>query len=176
MKKDYVSKSQVEIQNAELGLTNCSGDWKTIWSTTGITLPTKWSFRRNGTSQCLDVNQPTNWSGVSTFTCDSNNNNQKWESINIGGGYMIRRFGTNQCLNVYNPGNGSGVATYTCEYGDYQKWDFDWNKSLINRAGYLNNGQCLAKWNPQSGNNINMWQCNSSNYTDPNLKWDFYTV
>ena len=162
--------------NAELGLTNCSGNWNTIWTTSGISLPTKWSFRRTGTNQCLDVNQPNNWSSVNTFTCDSNNNNQKWESVSLGSGYMVRRFGTNQCLNSYNPSNGNGVATYNCEFADWQRWDFDWNNKLINRSGNLNNGQCLAKWNPQSGQSINMYQCNSSNYSDPNLKWDFVGV
>jgi Ricin-type beta-trefoil lectin domain len=158
---------------------SCHSGGNQKWSNNiGITVvnPTttyeKYMFKRTGTNQCMDVNNPVTGSALYTWDCDSTNQNQIWESIpNGGGGRNFRRLNTNKCIDAYQPYNGRGVYVWDCDYNvSNHAWYYDWNTKQLTQR---NTSQCIAKNQPSNGSQINTWGCNNN---DGNLKWDAVRV
>ena len=109
-------------------------------STTPTPTTSKVLFRRKGTNQCLNIYNPRNDSVVNTWTCDTNDGDQKWEVVPVGTDgtkYNYKRVGTNQCLNALNPSNGVAIKTWTCDGSSEQQFNYDWGTQKLFRVKRL---------------------------------------
>jgi Peptidase family M23/Ricin-type beta-trefoil lectin domain len=151
-----------------------SGDLGIAQESLPTTTPTynKYMFKRTGTTQCLDMYAPSNYSKVDTWTCNSSDNDQIFEAVpGVNGSFAYRRIGTNFCVDAWNPSNNTSVYAWTCDYNaSNHNWYYNWSSKMFQQR---NTSQCLAKWNPTTGSQINTWGCNNS---DGNLMWDAVQV
>jgi murein DD-endopeptidase MepM/ murein hydrolase activator NlpD len=134
----------------------------------------KYVFRRTGTNQCMDVDNPGDGTSIYTWDCNYkyNNANQIFESIGSQyGGNAFRRLNTTKCIDAYSPYNGRVVYTWGCAVdASNHNWYYDGSTKLLKQR---NTNQCIAKWNPSNGQSINTWNCDSN---DGNQKWDAIAI
>jgi hypothetical protein len=134
----------------------------------------KFLFKRAGTNQCINVDNPANGTVINTYDCDPNDPAETWEVIPRGNNqYSYRRLGTNKCMEAFNPVTNGPVYTWECDGSQEQMFGYNYNTKLLYRLGTGSNNQCVAKGNPINYAAIKMYDCGSANQ---NFQWDALSV
>ena len=147
---------------------NCSNGYPFTWRALyeSINFTSTYLFRQTGKSQCIQNNNPANYGNVDTYSCNSNDGDQKW--VNNGGGF--RRKGSSFCINSNSPSNGKFLIMWSCDVSDNdQNWN--WSPSQFYRVG---TSQCIDVDNPTNQNlkRVYTWTC----VGNANQKWDAVPV
>jgi hypothetical protein len=83
-------------------------------------------MKDKNSGKCLDLpgGNQRNGNQLHIWSCDSKNNNQKWDIVDDT---TLRKPGTNKCVDISNNQTSSGtkIQLWDCHDGGAQKWAFN---------------------------------------------------
>jgi hypothetical protein len=158
--------------NSKLYLSNCHFNDNQRWGNTTFTISTyvnnvgptpKYTFRQNGSNQCLDASSPFNGRQLYTWDCNGGGN-QLWDWVPSGynNGRMLRRSGTNFCVDAYQAYDGRLAYTWQCE-STSSNHNWFYNNLGFNNLMQQNTNLCLDAITPYNGRSVYTWTCANVN-------------
>jgi Peptidase family M23/Ricin-type beta-trefoil lectin domain len=127
----------------------------------------KYAFRRAGTNQCIDINNPGNETPLVTWECFYNQN-QTWEGIpSPYGGTMFERLNTLKCMDAWSPYDGRIVYTWDCYLpAQNHNWYYDGSTKQLKQR---NTNFCIERTNPSNGTTLYTKTCGANKQEQ---QWD----
>jgi Peptidase family M23/Ricin-type beta-trefoil lectin domain len=128
----------------------------------------KYAFRRTGTNQCIDVDNPVNETPLKTWTCQFGHQNQTWEGVpSPYGGTMFERLNTLKCMDAWSPYDGRIVYAWDCYlFAQNHNWYYDGSTKQLKQRG---SNFCITRENPSDGTLLTTTTCSANTVKQ---QWD----